>query len=661
MKYRNLFEPVSIAGVRLPNRFVMAAMGPMGLGDAEGGFTQRGIDYYVERAKGGTGLIITGVTHAANNIETHEYPSTPSATINPPHFIRTAREMTERIHAYGSSIFLQISAGFGRVYAEFPEGEAPVSASAIQNRWFDVDCRPLTVEEIHDITRQCGQAARIAKDAGFDGVQIHAVHEGYLLDQFAISLFNERDDEYGGSLENRLRFAREVCEEIKAQCGAAFPVTLRFSPKSFIKGLRDGALPGEEFEELGRDVDEGVEAARLLVSYGYDALDVDVGCYDAWWWNHPPMYVEKGMYRPFAKMVKDAVDVPVICAGRMDDPAMASAAVAEGVCDLIGLGRPLLADPAYVNKLRQDDEAAIRPCLSCHEGCLGRMIRYKNISCAVNPECARERYAALTPTLRPQRVLVAGGGPAGMEAARVAALRGHDVVLCEAKGRLGGNLVPGGAPAFKEDDHALIAWYEEQLRREGVEVRLNEPVTAAMADAGGFDHVIVATGALPKGFPLPGAPLLAAEDVLLGAADPGRDVVVIGGGLVGCELALHLAQAGREVTIVEALGEVLELNGPLCPANFEMLRRLLPFSGVRVLTESQAVGYADGCVVVESPEEELRVPATGVIECVGYRANDVLYDELRLARPLVHKIGDARSVANIMNAIWDAHELAGSL
>lgn len=216
MKYRNLFEPVSIAGVRLPNRFVMAAMGPMGLGDAEGGFTQRGIDYYVERAKGGTGLIITGVTHAANNIETHEYPSTPSATINPPHFIRTAREMTERIHAYGSSIFLQISAGFGRVYAEFPEGEAPVSASAIQNRWFDVDCRPLTVEEIHDITRQCGQAARIAKDAGFDGVQIHAVHEGYLLDQFAISLFNERDDEYGGSLENRLRFA--ACMPVAIGC-----------------------------------------------------------------------------------------------------------------------------------------------------------------------------------------------------------------------------------------------------------------------------------------------------------------------------------------------------------------------------------------------------------------------------------------------------------
>ena len=661
MEYRNLFEPVSIADVTLPNRFAMVAMGPMGLGDAEGGFNQRGVDYYVERAKGGTGLIITGVTHAANNIETHEYPSTPSATINPPHFIRTAREMTERIHAFGSSIFLQISAGFGRVYAEFPEGEAPVSASATQNRWFDVDCRPLTVDEIHDITRQCGQAARIAKDAGFDGVQIHAVHEGYLLDQFAISLFNDRDDEYGGSLENRLRFAREVCEEIKAQCGAGFPVTLRFSPKSFIKALRDGALPGEDFQEQGRDVDEGVQAAKLLVSYGYDALDIDVGSYDAWWWNHPPMYMEKGLYRSFAKLIKDAVDVPVICAGRMDDPAMASRAVAEGVCDIIGLGRPLLADPDYVNKLRQGDAAAIRPCLSCHEGCLGRMIRYKNISCAVNPQCARERYTRLVPALTPARVLVAGGGPAGMEAARVAALRGHEVVLCEAKDRLGGNLVPGGAPAFKEDDLALVAWYEEQLRRLGVDVRLGAPVTASVVEQGDFDHVIVATGARPKSFPIEGAPVLSAEAVLLGEADPGHDVVIVGGVLVGCELALHLAQTGHEVTVVEALGDVLELNGPLCPANFEMLRKLLPYHGVTVLTNAQAAGYDDGCVVVEGPDGPRRVPADSVVECVGYRSEDALYEELRFAGPLVHKIGDARSVANIMNAIWDAHELASAL
>lgn len=661
MKYKSLYEPVSIANVKLPNRFAMCAMGPMGLGDAEGGFTQRGVDYYVERAKGGTGLIITGVTHAANNIEVHEYPSTPSATINPGHFIRTAREMTERIHAYGSSVFLQLSAGFGRVFAEMAEGELPVSASPIPNRWIDVNCRALTKEEIADIVRQCGQAANIAKDAGFDGVQIHAVHEGYLLDQFAISFFNQRNDEYGGSLENRLRFAREVCEEIKRVCGGDFPVTLRFSPKSFIKDWRVGALPGEEFEEKGRDVKEGIDAAQLLEKYGYDALDIDVGCYDAWWWNHPPMYQEKGLYRKYAKMIKEVVGIPVICAGRMDDPEMASAAIADGVCDMIGLARPLLADADYVNKLRADDVAAIRPCLSCHEGCLGRMIRYKNISCAVNPTCARERYTRLVSALKPKNILVVGGGPAGMELARVCTMRGHNVVLCEAKNRLGGNLVPGGVPDFKEDDRALILWYEEQLARLDVDVRLNTPVDAAFVEAGEYDHVVVATGATPKTFPLGSAAVLTAEDVLLGKADPGDNVIIVGGGLVGCELALWLTKTGKKVSIVEALDDVLLLNGPLCPSNFEMLRLLLGQHGVNVITKARAMGYEDGALIVEAPEGTKALPATGIVECVGYMSRNDLFEACRYGKPQIHKIGDARTVANIMNAIWDAYELGSAL
>ena len=662
MRYRTLFEPVRIAGVELPNRFAMCAMGPMGLGDAEGGFTQRGVDYYVERAIGGTGLIITGVTHAANNIEVHEYPSTPSATINPPHFIRTAREMTERIHAYGSSIFLQLSAGFGRVFAEMAPGELPVSASPIQNRWVDVDCRPLAVEEIRDIVRQCGQAAGIAQNAGFDGVQIHAVHEGYLLDQFAISFFNQRSDEYGGTLENRLRFAREVCEEIKRVCGSDFPVTLRYSPKSFIKDWREGALPGEAFEEKGRDVAEGVEAARLLASYGYDALDVDVGCYDAWWWNHPPMYQEKGLYRAYAKMVKDAVDVPVICAGRMDDPDMALAAVENGTCDIVGLARPLLADPQYVNKLRADDAAGIRPCLSCHEGCLGRMIRYKNISCAVNPACARERYAKLAPALEKKRIVVVGAGPAGMEVARVCKTRGHDVVLYEAHDHLGGNLVPGGAPDFKEDDRALVAWYAEQLKRLHVDVRLSEPATPETLGSEKCDHIVIATGALPKTFPLGDATAVyGAEDVLLRKADPGCDVAVIGGGLVGCELALWLAKQGRHVSIVEALDDILMLNGPLCPSNLEMLRLLLEQHGVDIVTRAKATEYKAGELLLETSEGSRRIPATGVVQCVGYTENNALYEACRYGKPSVHKIGDARMVANIMNAIWDAYELGSSL
>ena len=369
MKYQKLFTPVSIGNVQLKNRFALAPMGPLGLGDASGGFNQRGIDYYTERAKGGTGLIITGVTFVDNEVEEHGMPNCPSPTYDSVHFTRTAREMTERIHAYGAKVFLQMSAGFGRVTIPTNLGEyPPVAPSPIPHRWLDKICRELTVEEIHKIVKSFGLGAYNAKRAGFDGVQIHAVHEGYLLDQFAISMFNHRTDEYGGSLENRLRFAKEVVEEIKARCGQDFVVTLRFSPKSMIKDWRVGALPGENFTEMGRDLPEGIEAAKLLVKYGYDALDVDVGSYDAWWWSHPPMYQEKGLYRAYAKLVKDAVDVPVILAGRMDNPDMALASLENGDCDIISLGRPLLADPDYVKKLRCGKTDEIRPCMSCQEG-----------------------------------------------------------------------------------------------------------------------------------------------------------------------------------------------------------------------------------------------------------------------------------------------------
>lgn len=660
MKYQTLFEPITIGKLKLQNRFAMCAMGPIGLGDCAGGFNQRGVDYYVERAKGGTGLIITGVTHAANNIEKHRSPSAPSPTVNPEWFIRTSREMTERIHSYGSHIFLQLSAGFGRVFAEFGN-DTPIAPSAKMNRWFDVMCRPLTIDEIHDIVRQMGEAARIAKQAGFDGIQVHAVHEGYLLDQFATKYFNERTDEYGGSLENRLRFAREVVEEIKKTCGQDFPVAVRYSPKHFMKGFREGALPGEDFVEMGRDLDEGIEAAKLLVEYGYDVMDVDVGCYDAWFWNHPPMYQEKGLYREYAKMVKDVVDVPVICAGRMDNPDMATEAIADGVCDIIGLARPLLADPDYVNKLRQDDVAGIRPCLSCHEGCLGRMQKYKNISCAVNPTCARERYTRLVPALKPRKVLIAGGGPGGMEAARVLALRGHQPILCEKSDRLGGNLIPGGMPDFKEDDHALVAWYEEQLRRLDVDVRMNTEVTAEMVEAGDFDDVIVATGSRPKRFPLGDAKIQVAEEVLMNIDSVGQDIVVIGGGLVGCELALWLANEGRKVTIVEALDDILKLNGPLCFANVQMLRLLLDDRKIDLVCSASAKGYEDGCVIADTPDGEVRIKADNVIECVGYAPNGDLFEALRYGKAKPYQIGDAAGVANILNAIWSAYELASNI
>lgn len=663
MKYSKLFSPIKIGSITIKNRFAMAPMGPLGLADANGGWNQRGIDYYVERAKGGTGLIITGVTFFDQVVEKQDPSTVPNPLYKPVNFVKTSREMTERIHAYGSKIFLQLSGGFGRVTIPTNVGDIPpIAPSAIPHRWLDKTCRAITVDEIHAIVKQFGEAAFHAKRAGFDGVQIHAVHEGYLIDQFAISMFNQRTDEYGGSLENRLRFAKEIVEEIKKTCGDDFPVTLRFSVKSMIKDWRVGALPGEDFEEKGRDTEEGLKAAKLLESYGYDALDTDVGIYDAWWWNHPPMYQKKGLYREYCKMVKEVVDIPVFCAGRMDNPDMALEAIENGECDVIDLGRPLLADPDYCNKLRCGKITQIRPCISCHEGCMGRVASYSLLNCAVNPQAARERVNAYEPILKKKKVLIVGGGIAGCEAARVLAIRGHQPVVYEKGSRLGGNLIPGGAPDFKEDDIALADWYTNELNRLGVHVHLNTELNEEEIKAMDYDTVILATGSKPKVFSLgDDSHTYTAEQVLLKQKDAGKKTVVVGGGLVGCETALWLAQNGIHVTIVEALDKVMAVNGPLCAANKEMLEALLPFNGVEIITGAKVTEFANGEVKVDTKEGSKTIMSDSVILSVGYKEENTLYNNLQFDIPDLYLLGDAKKVSNIMYAIWDAFEVANHI
>lgn len=663
MKYSKLFSPIKIGSITIKNRFAMAPMGPLGLADANGGWNQRGIDYYVERAKGGTGLIITGVTFFDQVVEKQDPTTVPNPLYKPVNFVKTSREMTERIHAYGSKIFLQLSGGFGRVTIPTNVGDIPpIAPSAIPHRWLDKTCRAITVDEIHAIVKQFGEAAFHAKRAGFDGVQIHAVHEGYLIDQFAISMFNQRTDEYGGSLENRLRFAKEIVEEIKKTCGDDFPVTLRFSLKSMIKDWRVGALPGEDFEEKGRDTEEGLKAAKLLESYGYDALDTDVGTYDAWWWNHPPMYQKKGLYREYCKMVKEVVDIPVFCAGRMDNPDMALEAIENGECDVIDLGRPLLADPDYCNKLRCGKITQIRPCISCHEGCMGRVASYSLLNCAVNPQAARERVNAYEPILKKKKVLIVGGGVAGCEAARVLAIRGHQPVVYEKGSRLGGNLIPGGAPDFKEDDIALADWYTNELNRLGVHVHLNTELNEKEIKTMDYDTVILATGSKPKVFSLgDDSHTYTAEQVLLKQKDAGKKTVVVGGGLVGCETALWLAQNGIHVTIVETLDKVMAVNGPLCAANKEMLEALLPFNGVEIITGAKVTEFANGEVKVDTKEGGKTIMSDSVILSVGYKEENTLYNNLQFDIPDLYLLGDAKKVSNIMYAIWDAFEVANHI
>jgi len=658
--YPELFEPISIGKLKIKNRTSMAPMGPVGYADPFGGFNQRIQDYYVERAKYGVGLIITGICSVDLGIEEIPPIGLPCPTKLPLAFIHSTYQMNERVHAYGSKIFLQLTGGLGRSALPGFVGKQ-IAPSENSNR-FDpqVMHREMTKEEIMNLIQKFVMSAAIAKRAGFDGVEIHAVHEGYLLDQFAIALFNKRTDEFGGSLENRLRVATEIVKKIKAVCGQNFPVSLRYSLKSCMKGLRQGGLPGEEYEEAGRDIGEGIEAAKILVKAGYDALNVDAGTYDSWYWNHPPMYFEDGLYREFGEILKKHVDVPIILAGKMEDPDMAADALGKS-CDIVSYGRQLLCDPEYVEKIRTGRLDEVRPCLGCHEGCLGR-IGNAPVSCAVNPACGRESIYGIVPAASKKRVLIIGGGVAGLEAARASAVSGHSVLLCEKTDQLGGNLIPGSVPHFKRSDRRLVAYYKRQLELLHVDVQYNKTVTKEDIPAYRPDVVIAATGskAIPIHFEGPKKPV-AAEDVLLGKKTCGENAVIVGGGLVGCETALWLAQQGRKVSVVEVLPEILGGHGALPHMNEFMLLDLLKFHNIGIYKSTSVLKTTDTGVEVKQGEETFTLPADTLITAVGYRSDDGLYNELKELEIPVYNIGDSNKVHNIMYAIWNAYELARDL
>lgn len=663
MKYQTLFTPLKIGNCLIKNRYVMEPMGPAGLADGFGAFNERAVDFYTERAKGGVGLIIAGMCYVENTVEWHADGSMPCPTKAPVLFKRTAIELTERVHAYGAKIFIQLSAGFGRVTNRFRPGDKPIAPSEIPYRWDpSITCRAISTEEVQQIIRSMGEAAAIAKAAGFDGVEIHAMHEGYLIDQFAMECCNRRTDQYGGSLENRIRFAVEIVEEIKKKCGKDFPVIMRYSSKSFMKDFGIGALPGEEFQEMGRDLEEGMVIAKMLQDAGYDALDADVGCYDSWYWNHPPMYFDGGMYLPFNRELKKHVTIPVLTAGRMDDPKVACEAVSTNATDFVGLARPLLADADLVNKLYRGEEEDIRPCLSCQEGCIGRLKKYLHISCAVNPAACRERSFALKRTDAPRKVAVVGGGAAGCEAARVLKLRGHEPVLFEAGERLGGKLHQAGAPDFKEDDRKLIRWYEYQIKKLEIPVHFHTKIEGE-EQLRKFDQIIIATGSDPIQINLgEETPVENVKDVMEHPEWYEEPFAIVGGGLVGCEAALMLAKQGRGVSIVEALPELMAANGPACYANRQMLKDLIRFYQIPVYENSRARKTDKDGLVIENAAGTGHIEAKTVVLSVGYRADQSLYRSLSEAGREVYLAGEAKDgSSNVLRSIWDAYEIASHL
>lgn len=654
-KYTHLNQPLKIGSVTIKNRYIMAPMdtAPSFLGP-DGEFTENGIEYFVQRARGGFGLLYSGGQQIDDVVDKN-----PKTILkNPGNYIAAGQELNARISAYGAKMFLQLCFGLGRnLPGLYAPSELPV--------WLNphMTSPALTKEQIQTKIDLFVQAAVVAKQAGFAGIDVHALHWGHLLDQFAMSITNKRTDEYGGSLENRLRITRELVERVKAECGRDFPVTIRLSLRQFMKDFDKASFTGEE--EVGRTLEESIEIAKLLESYGYDALSVDSGNLDAYYYACPPSYMESGYMIAMAEAVKKEVSIPILVGSRMDVPDLAETAIAEGKMDAVVIGRASIADPDYANKVLQDKKDKIRPCLACNQGCIHRYLTVGSVCCAVNPEMGRGAAYRPVPALRKKNIVIVGGGVAGMEAARTCAIRGHKVTLFEKTDRLGGNLIPAGKHGFKKEVKALNEWYQGELKELPVEIRMSEEATPEKIKGLGADAVILAVGSnavMPK---IPGIDhekCMSCSDALAEKRPVGNRVVIVGGGLVGCEMALEYLQEGKQVIIVEALEHILSAGAPIPLQNVQMLKDAFEYYGADIREGCRIIEVNDQGAVVMNPEgNTVTVDADTVIMAVGFRPLPSMKDALEELNMDIYQVGDGRVVGSIMSAVWEAYEVAHAI
>ena len=680
-KYDALFTPWKIGNVEIKNRIVMCPMGGpslFGWFEITGcGFDKEAAKLFLERAQNNVGLIIPGIAPLRDTIRGKWLWKNKK-------MFKELKEFMDEIHKTGAKLFIQLTAGMGRSWA-ITELVGPLhknkftralvkpiidtshelaSPSEQPSRWApDIICPEMTKEQIHEIIEAFAKTAKLCRDAGVDGVEVHAVHEGYLLDQFAIEFFNKRTDEYGGSFENRYRFAAEVVKAIKEECGSDFPVSLRYSVESKLKGFQQGIVPGEVAEEKGRTMEESERAAKYLQDAGYDMLNADNGTYDSWYWAHPPMYMPQNCNLEDVAHIKKFVDIPVVCAGRME-PDVGAAAIAEGKIDGVGVARQFLADPAWITKLIEDRLEDIKPCICCHSGCFNFSSSKGHYNtqdlkdtmglarCAINPETMQSKKYYVKPAKKAKSVAVIGGGIGGMEAAILLAKRGHKVTIFEKTDKLGGVFIAAAAPSFKEKDRELIAWYIREVGKLPIEVKLNTEIKDIKSIKA--DEVIIATGAVAKRIPIPGADsAVEAVDYLLENKQVGNKVVIIGGGLTGCEIAYDLYLKGKEPVIVEMQDDLITTPG-ICLANTSFLRDFFNANKVAVYLEHGVKEIKDGAVVIADKEGNVKEIATdSVILSVGYNPAPLAKKSKH-----VHVIGDAQNVGNLRTVIWGAWDVA---
>ena len=643
--YYRLFEEGRIGRMTVKNRIVMPPMATNYAGPS-GEPTERLIGYYAERAKGGAGLIIV------ENVQV-KYPQGKNVAcqlrLDQNKFIPGFQELAEAVHAHQARIFIQIHHA-GRQYHDI-EGEEGVDPSGIPDGFLQQPVRALTPEEIQDLVERFSETALRARMAGMDGVEFHGAH-GYLISEFMSPHTNQRVDEWGGTFERRMRFPLRIIERTREKVGPRFPLSFRFSADEFVPG--------------GITLDDAKKIALYLEDAGIDVLHVSAGIYESMQRLLEPMRFEEGWRSYLAAEIKKVVKIPVITVGQIRSPEIAERVLEDGMADFVALGRTLIADPHWPRKVEEGRVPEIRKCISCNIGCIGgHVFNDLYMRCTVNPVTGHERFEGwvnLIPAEKKKKVMVVGAGPGGMEAARVAALRGHEVTLYEKDGELGGQVRTAVKGPGKGKLSFIPEYYSHMLKASGVRIQMNTPVDADTIEREKPDVVIFATGAVPivpdiKGVDDPGV-VKGSWDVLNGAAQvPGKKVVVAGGGLVGCETALLLAEQGKEVTIVEMLNDLASDMEPI--TRYDFLTEQMPQAGIKALLGlviAEITGQ--GVVVLDRWGNKSLIEADNVVIALGARPAEVMMEAARDCARETYVIGDCKEPRKIINATFEGASIA---
>lgn len=639
-----LFTPIKIGKLEVKNRIVMPAMAT-GFASEDGQVTERMISYYEERAKGGVGLIIVEFT----GVERRGRPLPMQNMIDMDRFIPGLQKLVEVIKKHGAKAAIQLHHGGVKASAKITQLQ-PVGPSDFPDYPLGMGPPPraLTIKEIHDLVLAFGEAARRAKEAGFDAIELHCTHS-YLIDQFMSPRFNQRTDTYGGSIENRARFACEIIECMKEKVGKDYPIICRMTGDDFVRG--------------GITLKDAKVTAKLLVESGADCLHVSVGISDN---MIPtlPMSFPHGFFLHLAEGIKKEVEVPVIGVGKISNPEFSEQALTEGKCDLVAMGRALIADPYLPKKAKEGKEGDIIPCIYCNQGCISRISNWLDITCLVNPTVGREMEFQIVGTKIPKKVLIVGAGPAGLETAIIAKQRGHDVILAEKEVRLGGQLNYASRPPKKDRIEKLVEYFSEQVKKLRVRTYLGKFVTKNFVQEINPNIIIMATGSTPRVPEISGVDgenVSLAIEVLEGKKVLGKRVVVIGGGQVGLETADFLAETGKEVMVLEMLSEV-GIDVP--PRNKVFLMKKLSEENVQIFVNRKVQEIFDKGVRADHFGQEEEFTCDAIIIAVGSKPQRTLMQELKEIIPELegfYIIGDCVEPRKALEAIYEGACIARTI